>query len=319
MIKKVLTVSAVTAMLLFSGCNNDAEDRMNVQQNLDSGNYEAVIEYYSDVSIEDMTDDELLSVASAYMGNAGFSATDLITLVSPADGEEDASFETFISSVDEQKSDTAIEDLQKAIEYYSAIEDNDLSDLLNAAPSLASDTPDLSDVDSNKLFLGLAYITKVATVFGYFGDVQTWNETGSDNDLSASACAMVYLYEESLASGCDSVVYNGTTAIDGVDYTNVEVTFNGTLYNRLANSDASELVLTNYDTNLPVQDDQLTVKEALIESLNLGFVAVEAAAPDDVKEKVIKYRDKIDTNGDTEITVSEFAIYIDDSMTKASN
>lgn len=315
MVKKILTVSAVTAMLLLSGCNNDAEDRMQVQQDLDSGNYGSVITYYENVALEDMTDDEKLKVATAHMGQAGFSATDLISLVSvDEEANQDDVFQTFIASVDGQKSDTAIEDLQSAIDYYTAISTVDFDISEYAAPSLVSETPDLSDLDSTELFLGLAYITKVATVFGYFGDVTTWNETGSDDDLSASACAMVYVYENTLANGCDSVVYSGTTTIDSVDYTNVNVTYNSELYERLANSDASELVLTDYDTNLPVQDENLTVKEALIQSINLGFEAVEAAAPDDVKEKVTEYKTKIDANADGEITVSEFALYIDDAM-----
>ena len=114
MISKVLAISTVTAMLLFSGCDNEAEDRMITQQMLDSGDYDGVISNLEDKELK--TDEDNLKLASAYMDKAGFSTTDLVSIISSAEeGNDEVSFASFVTSIEENKVAQTLDNLQKAI------------------------------------------------------------------------------------------------------------------------------------------------------------------------------------------------------------
>jgi len=271
MIIKVLAVSAITAMLLFSGCENEAEDRMKTQTMLDSGDFDGVISALEDKSVK--TDEDNLKLASAYMDKAGFSVTDLITIVANTEDDE-ASFSSFVINVSEDKTPDTLDNLQKAIAYYSSI--STIMDKVSSSPS--STTP----LNTNQLFLGMAYIAKVATVLSYMGDVEKLEESGEDVNILASGCALAKVYAPSeIPKECASVSYKNTVLINDSVYTVIEVILNngdGRIYNLLATEDRSNLVLTEYTTNfedtpypMPVKDESLTVFSALIDTLNGAF------------------------------------------------
>lgn len=318
MMKKVLAVSAVTAMLLLSGCSNDAEDKMGIQQDLDSGNNAAVISALEDKT--DRTDSESLMLASAYMDEAGLSVVDLLALVATgADSGEDVSFASFIGDITAEQDADSLDNLQKAIDYYREI--GSLAEL-TAAPTLATT---LDDVNTIGLYLGLAYIAKVATVMGYFGDVVKWEDAGTDANMMATGCAMAHVYNPGEENpNCLSFNRTGPVAHDGINYEGLDVTIAADLdgnypsqtYKRLANSTFDELVLTNFfvgEGNVPVKDDTLTVKVALIDTLNAGFDAILDAAPEDSKDKVREYKTEMDTDGNGLVSVLEFTEYMSDS------
>jgi len=323
MIKNVLAVSAVTAMLLLSGCSNDAEDKMGLQQDLDNGNNGSVISALEDK--ETRTDSENLMLASAYMDEAGLSVIDLIGLVSDGEG---SGFASFVKSINEEKTPETLDNLQKAIDYYNEI----LNPPVAKAPSMASSSDGLDDAGTIELYLGLAYITKVSTVMSYMGNVDKWETEGTDADLMATGCAMTDIYNQGLAqnSNCLAVTRTGLIVdVNNVKYEGLTVKIDadpkgnypaGTYY-RLANSTFSDVVLTDYESaatdkfakgQSPVKGDKLTIEESLTDTLTAGFDSIIKAAPEDTQEDVAGYRDEIDTNRDKKISIEEFTIYMND-------
>ena len=336
MISKVLAISTVTAMLLLSGCDNEAEDRMITQQLLDSGDFDGVISNLEGKEVK--TDEDNLKLASAYMDKAGFSTTDLVSIISASDEENaEVSFASFVTDVAASKDENTLDNLQKAIDYYSQIvtieENTALSP--NRNDSMESHTGESDSnseefnsdtLDTNELFLGLAYIAKVASVLSYMGDVTKLEESGDDVNLLASGCALSKVYAPTeIPDECASVNYVGTTEINGVTYSPIEVILNngdGQTYNLLANSTKDQLVLTDYTTTCndnypcPVKDENLTVLEALLDTLNGAFNFIESAAPVDVQEDIVSYRDEIDSNRDKTVSVTELTNYLNSEMAK---
>ena len=320
MIDKVLAISAVTAMLLFSGCENEAEDRMMTQQMLDRGDFDGVISALEDKEVK--TDEDNLKLASAYMDKAGFSATDLVTIVTNTEDGAETSFASFVTSVSKEKTPRTLDNLQKAIDYYTQLVD--IEDGANLSRS-RSYTPD--ELDTNELFLGLAYIAKVATVLSYMGDVTKLEESGIDGNLLASGCALAKVYAPTeMPDECASVSYSGSLMINDHLYEKMDVLLNGgngEVYHFLANSTKEHLILTDYITNFnhtgypyPVKDENLTVIGALLDTLNSAFDFILSAAPDDVKEDIVSYRDEINSDSDPKISVTELTNYLNAEMEK---
>ena len=325
MINKILTVSAITAMLLFSGCENDAQSRMATQQMLDSGDYNGVISILEPKDVK--TDDDNLKLASAYMDKAGFSITDLVSIIASSEDETDSSFASFVTSVKDDKTSDTLDDLQSAIYYYGEIVD--VEKYVNASPSRADSLNENEEdiaLDTNELFLGLAYITKVATVLSYMGDVSKLEESGQDANILASGCAMAKVYTPSLEleKECAFVNYTDQIIIDNTTYTPIEVILSNGLgsYNLLATEDESQLVLTDYTTicndlyPCPVKDESLTVLSALLDTLNSALNFIEDAAPEDVKKDIKSYRDELNIDSNPEISVTELTTYLNAEMAK---
>ena len=324
---KVLKISIVTAMLLFSGCDNEAEDRMTAQQMLDGGDYNGVISMLEPKEVK--TDDDNLKLASAYMDKAGFAITDLVSIVASTEDESDSSFASFVTSVEDSKTADTLDDLQSAIHYYGEIVDAEK--YVNASPSRADSLNENEEediaIDTNELFLGLAYITKVATVLSYMGDVAKLEEPGQDANILASGCALAKVYTPSLelADECAFVNYTSQIIIDKTTYTPIEVVLSNGLgsYNLLATEDRTQLVLTDYRTNfensaypMPVKDESLTVLSALLDTLNGAFDFIIGAAPDDVKEDIEGYRSERDADRNLKISVTELTTYLNAEMAK---
>jgi len=330
MINKVLTISALTAMFLLSGCENDAEDRMLTQQMLDRGDFDGVISALEDK--ENKTDEDNLKLASAYMDKAGFSTTDIVSIVSSSDDDAGTSFASFINSVSEDKKPETLNNLQKAIDYYTEL--LHLNDTKSRAYTVDKDSEEVDDVsekldlDTNELFLGLAYIAKVATVLSYMGDVAKLEESGTDGNLEASGCAMSKVYAPNeMNEDCISVTYTGSIIIDNYNYKKMDVILNngnGKVYHYLTNTAKEHLILTDYTTNYnytgypnPVKDEKLTVLGALLDTLNGAFdFILSAEVPSDIKDDVISYRDEINKDSDLKISVTELTNYLNAEMAK---
>ena len=331
MINKVLTISALTAMFLLSGCENDAEDRMLTQQMLDRGDFDGVISALEDKEVK--TDEDNLKLASAYMDKAGFSTTDIVSIVASTDDEADTSFASFITSVSKEKKPETLDNLQKAIDSYTKLLHLDDSSSRSRAYTIdensevVNDVSDELDLDTNELFLGLAYIAKVATVLSYMGDVSKLEDSGTDGNLEASGCAMARVYApDEILEDCMSVAYTGSIMINNYPYERMDVILkngNGEVYHYLTNTTKEHLILTDYTTNYnntgypnPVKDENLTVLVALLDTLNGAFDFILSAAPDDIKEDIINYRDELNSDSDLNISVTELTNYLNAEMAK---
>ncbi len=116
MIKRILTISLLSVMLLLSGCgDSEGEDRLETQQMLDDGDFSGVISKVESKSVKDNKD--YLVLAAAYMGKAGLSLPDIVNIVASSDDEGDE-FYNLINKFYNRSSYTALSDIEKSGNYY---------------------------------------------------------------------------------------------------------------------------------------------------------------------------------------------------------
>jgi len=198
---KLLASSLVAATLIFSGCGESTgSDRLAAQQALDKGDYAASIAALE--SKTNKSNEDYMILASAYMGKAGFSFTDTMSLLGDATATSSSnSFKAFSTSVNTtlQSNPDALTNLQKAIDNYTN------AGGINAAPSYqaASFVPAQNNTIGDKdLFLGMAYLTQATAALSYLGDITTLQNGTLSEEFVASACAITHVYASTLVTGC---------------------------------------------------------------------------------------------------------------------
>ena len=329
MMKKMLMASFIGAMLLLSGCSNtDGEDRLEIEQMLNDGDFTGVISALeSDSDANRTTLSEDMTLGSAYMGAAGLTTSDLIGMVADsstataapalrstrATGDDEA-FARFAEEIQKNAKDNpkVMEYLDKAIKAFKKVE--------TAAP----------DTENAKFFQGLGNVAKATTTFTYLGDIAKMIENGIDNELLASSCAIVHVYANTLAKDCQSasiVANNPDTNASLYKELKIRLTEGRGEYRRLITANETEVVITDgyinvdgNDTNdsnngansaKPVQDETLTVTSALLSTLNTGFDLIIEIAPEDIIDEIRDFRSEIDADSDGEIDAQEMSDYID--------
>ena len=317
MVKQMITASALAAMLMFSGCGDGSagSDRLKAQQDLDVGNFSSAIANLE--SKTDKTNEDNMLLASAYLGEAGFSFSDTIGIVAGSGSGETDSFTSFAQSVTDVKDENTLDNLSKAITYYKAIDSVSQAPAYKA-PKLGTTNDVLNSLGDTNLFLGLAYLTKATVVMSYLGDISKLQNKIVDPELMASGCAIIHVYAPStpLPTGCVSVA----NVPDG-NYTRLDIILdnaNGKTFHRLADKNLQHMVLSDYATNTPVLVDgiPLTVQDALVDTINNAFEFIISLAPDDVKNDIYSYkRDLLELGNNvdvsnTPITYKHIADYI---------
>ena len=303
MIKATIGLSLIASLLMLSGCgDNAAESRLKAQQALDKGNYTnaiATLEAKQNKSSEDK-----MLLASSYMGEAGFSLTDTVSIVSKSTDVTTDFYANFSKNVADAKDPQTLQNIQKAIAYYNSI----------GTTQSRANIADIT-IGDRDLYLGLAYLIKATVAVGYLGDVadlQSSQTIGSD--MLASSCAIVNIYAptSALPTGCTEVT---RVPIDG--YTRVDVLLdngNGKVFSRLANAGATELLLTDYraKTLTPIQVDgkDVSIKDVLVDTINDAFTLIERIAPDDVKSDIDKFKTDIGVDANGKISSQTISDYI---------
>ena len=328
MVKKILISSLCSAMILLSGCgDSEGEERLSIQQMLDDGNYVGVI---SALESSADSDDDYMALGAAYMGKAGLSLANIVTAVASESDSGGSGFALFVESIAEQSTLTALVDLGKSASFYKEVVGN------------ACTTPSLNLSDSQKdicLFIGLGATTKAAVAIdSLIGDISTFGDgVGSDDKLTASACAMQYAFNGSTGVGC-SIVENtdvNFTTINKV-YKELTVTVNFTGYDYLMNSTTpKQTVLTDgYCTNTdfstrvdtydsttapyacPVNEDplaeELTTAGVLVDILNEGIDSIGAAVTEDIQADINEFREEITGSVSGTVTEQNIIDYLND-------
>ena len=337
MIKKLLTISLVSATLLLSGCGSDSEgeERLETQQSLDKAEFSKVIANLEDHAA---TPEEHLALAAAYMGRAGLSLADLITVVSDSADSEDDSFGAFISSVSDATKDskTPLLDLNKATQNYE--------DVIGVDGCKEEDT--LSDLQKDIcIFKGLAQTMGAATTMSYIADdigkVFDTDTQGKDSKLDASTCAMQYAIDGTTADGC-SVVENGNLEFASKNiYKSIDVTLDGETqsfeYLLTTNTTISSTAITNgycttesFETRVdekpdtgeyhvcPITEDanttEITTGAIMADALNNGIDSIGVAADDDMRDDIDEFKKEVlDASGksaDETITEEDIVNYL---------
>ncbi len=332
MIKKILATSLVCATLIFSGCGeSDAESQLEIQQMLDDGDYFGVI---ARLDGNAQTDSEYIALGAAYMGAAGLGVADLITIIADSNTDENVdAFASFANSVDEKtvNNPRALEYLGKSTDAYKEV----IGDVCG------DDNTTLTDSQRDIcLYTGLSESMRATVTLGYLGNVASLADDTSDDELTASTCAMQYAYDGTVPVECTKGADSDVTFVESNStYTTFVMTVNGNSFDYLKttftpgstvisngycplDSFADRNTTMTYDTKTlgyyvcPVDetgDQNLTTEALLVDILNGGFDSVIAGVggtDSDLTGDIEEFRKEItgDSNGD--ITMDDIINYI---------
>jgi len=310
MLKKIVTSALLCSALLLSGCgDNEAEDVLQTEQDIDKGNYEAIIAKYEGVA---STNEEYMALAAAYMQKAGLGLADLMVVISDSTEDENSdAFAAFVKSVKASSSRTALRDLEKSSLNYKEVVEN-----CNDA-NLSSSQQDAC------LYRGLAQTLKAASTIGYItGSIENFGSgLESDNRLTSTACAMEYALTNSYdTSKC--ALTTGLTPItfdSNVTYNSIVMTVNAEEFEHLIrdiNGTKRTAITDGYCTTddfstrvedknastynpstfhvCPVtesaEDDEITTEGLIVDALNDGVEAISGVATDDMQGDIDEFK-----------------------------
>ena len=311
MLKNIITVSMLSFLLLFSACggDNEAEDALVLQEKLDNGDFDGVI---ASVEPRASSSADYVTLASAYMGRAGFSFSSLIGIVvSSAESGGDSTFEDFIQSIAKSSNTGSLQDLASAIKNYEKIVDR------CATPNVS-----LSGSESDIcLYIGLSEVSRTAVAMGYIADDVSaiGDDTKDDDKLTASTCAMQYAFDGNRTqTDCTISSEQNLTFVQSTKtYGDINVTVNGKKFEYLITGtvpNPRSTILTsgyctvnNFATRVesktnatyhvcPINEssgDDITTDEVLVNSLNNGVDSIGAATSDDVSSDMDQFRNEI--------------------------
>jgi hypothetical protein len=337
MLKKTVTSFSLAFALAFTGCgDSEGEKRLEAQDALDSGNYESVISMLEPVS-ESTSSEEYNLLASAYMAKAGFTLGDIVQLMDASNDTGSDGFASFAASIANERTDSSLEDLNKAVNYYKDM----LDDVSCSDTNLTSTEKDVC------FFIGLSSTVKTATTLSYLGDLTNFGSDSLDEDyeLAASACAMQYAYDQVGSADCAytmgdlNVTFDSNKSYDSFKVT-VDDDLSGTEYFYLMTRDSAtapieQTIITdgycgvdfttcttanNTDcfacpVNQDADAEELTVATILVDVLNDGLDAVIGAVggssgdTDSIAADIEEYKQEVG-GADGEVSVQEIIDYI---------
>lgn len=220
--KFIVTISASLALLL-SGCGSETSDscRLDVQRNMDQGNFDAVIADLNQTACQAEYDAEeyRITLAAAYMNKSGMNFTSVVSDMTSGDNTF-ASFSSKIAAKSEAKVTRTNLELAKKqyLNYLGTIDctnEAHTTELSYAQKDIClfksmTDTL-LATLDINSL------TTDVAAWFDATTEISEENDRNNDripDDVNGNSCSLKYTQNKS----CDTKL-DGTTAINGVTLT----------------------------------------------------------------------------------------------------
>jgi len=336
MVKELIGTSLVSIMLILSGCGNgEGESALETQLLLDKGNFNAVIKK---VEPRATTNSDYLTLASAYMGKAGFSLTSLVGTISSSANSNAEGYSSFVKSVATTSNTSSLEDIGKALVYYKKVVGNKCTDKNSAVP-LASVDADIC------LYIGLADVSQSAVAISYITDnVATFSNNNTvDDKLTASVCAMEYAFNGTKNNKCTIISNSDTTFIKSQKtYKNISVLVNANSYEYLLTSipNGSSIITKGYCTLddfttrvdvKPLNDNyhvcpisetnssaDFTTESVLITAMNSAFDSIGSAVTADMKKDIDSFKTELlktsgRTNGiNTKITTQDIINYLND-------
>jgi len=318
MLKTILMSTLVSSMLLLSGCGGDdeGEAKLEIQKMLDKGDFNGVIS-----RLEKSADnrDDYVTLASAYMGKAGLTITDIITAISSGEEEgsqDNSGFADFVKKISSasDKSSTPLADLDTARDYFKKV--------VGEKCTNGAVTRSLSDVEKNVcLYIGMASTGSAAVTIDLIaGDIGSFGSgDGEDYKLKASTCALNYAFDRTNDSDCTvSSLTDVKFTLINKTFTPLEITVSGdpesNTYHYLMN-DANRTVLTKdycladdftryEDINAisglyacPINENpdrnDTTTAGVLVDILNDGISSIANAVAGDVVDDINEFKCEI--------------------------
>lgn len=320
MLKNTIIGLLTVFTLLMSGCgdntSNEGELKLEVQQMLDNGDFQGVIDKLKPLA---SSHNDYILLASAYMGRAGLTLKNLLSTLTNTANTTSNGFSDFTTKLSSMTSATAVADLKESVRYFKKVVKNKCS---------SEDKNITSSEKSICLYIGLASTSSAASTIKLLtNDITTFGQNGKiDNKLRASTCAMKYAFDRNISSISDCSVTednNITFKQSQKTYTLLSVTITDTTgphpFEYLM-TDANTTALTkeyctldNFSTRqenedigyyvCPVQEapgDDITSTSVLVDALNNGIDAtkngigkISGATDIDVGEKLHKYKCEI--------------------------
>jgi len=209
-----LLLTMIASLLLVAACDDQSEEasscRYYIQQDLDNQDYDSALARLTDETCQDTYPDNeyLVDQASAYLGKAGFTFTDILGAAlegSENEGEDSDALTSFTSAIGDLTSDESIANLELAQAKYEAYLGQSCNDL---------GSNKTTSEDGICLVQGVLSLSQTAIALDFLAGSN--GELTEDNEaLDLSACALSYS-----VTGDDSNCPSGTSVI-----TTTSVTF----------------------------------------------------------------------------------------------
>ena len=325
--KTAYLLALIPASLLITGCDDTESElcRYYVQNDLDKGKFESAIARLADESCQQTypTNEYLVDVSSAYLGKSGLTLPVILrAMIEDETATEALTFESFVAEITESATPTALSDLD--------ISRSSLDEYLETTSCKSIEFP-TSAQKTVCLITGFIDVLKTTMAIDALtgGNVAAWaaNESGDNPSMLRSSCALKYSYEHKTDNNFSTPYNNCET---GVTVDNSEaVTFiasNGSekTYNYLTISYQGEpeyflestvlgstiftknycevdyAVCTDTDLNtcytcpLSQSEQDLNIKDYLLDALNSGFDSIEAVIKNSGQDSEIDIQQSID-------------------------
>ncbi len=350
--KTAYLLALIPASLIINGCNDTESEmcRYYIQNDLDNGNFESAIDRLDDKSCQETypENEYLVDLSSAYLGKSGLTLPVLLrAMIEDDTSTEEFTFESFVAEITQSATTTALSDLdtsRSALDEY--LDTNSCKSI--EFPTSAQETVCLITgfIDVLKTTMAIDALTD--------GNVARWaaNENGDDPSMLRSSCALKYSYEHKNDINF-STPYNNCKAGVSVDYSE-EITFtaaNGSekTYNYLTISfqGESEYFLEStllgstiftknycevdyaicndvelnacYSCPLSQDEEDLNIKDYLLDALNSGFDSIEAVIINsgegddaEIQQSIDDFKLEIKSEGCSSVPEGEDCFTMDD-------
>lgn len=340
--------AGVLALIGLSGCDEDkASCRLDIQRNLDTGNFQAVINALEvpDSSCRDAyaENNYLLDLTAAYMGIAGIGVSDFIRIVLENNETEDT-FQGFVSNLDARTGTGSLKPLNLAMQSLDEFRtDTVLCSNLNGYTFLQKDAC---------MYLGVIATAKASiSITSLTSDIDAWlnsdpsaendvNGNNNPDDMDAASCAISYAINGmavlpaycQVASLQDPVDFSSGSSYESVRVDIVGLSATNVYYKLITyDGDASPIVTDGNCTATfepcsvangtdcyvcPVKRDanesEETVRDLVLDGLNGGVDTIVGVVGEDsdLSDDVEAYRNEMDTNGDGTVSDEELINYL---------
>ena len=246
-------ISIFLVAIFIIGCkdNQEVNCRFEVQKAIDKGEFNTAINKLENECRASFSSSDLnYNLATAYMGAAGYSVSDVVSIVANSNQNTNA-FASLLNGASKNTKSYSIEYLTKAKTYYL----KSISQDTNASLSSICADPNLNSlprVSNVCLYGSLLLVSKLTSTVSLLSDditsvVDALNNNGSMPDsMKASIDALAWATNQP-SLPYDSNITDSNVTINGVTYKHLVVDANnsGNIFYRLADNIPSSTIITD--------------------------------------------------------------------------
>jgi len=338
-----LAGTIVVSTMMFSGCGGSSDT---IQSQIDTAQFDKVIGDLEAKSNKDQVD--YYNLASAYMGKAGFAASDVVSILLKVNEESgnNSSYGSFLTQIEQKKGNDPLLNLSKASQNF-----------INAGADKATcNQPNKTTLQENGcLYIGLSDLYRSATTVTYltkditkFTDAinNSTGETPLDMKVSMDALEWATTTNNPLSNASTVTSSPVTFTFEGQSYTytHLNMSLSGKTFYRLATSSNHQLtdstIITdgycdsNYDktpcSNIEDSDGSIkdttktcyacpvsltdknatSTSQALVDILNSGTDTITSVSNDPtIKDEVVKIKNEMTNNSGQDVTITDVINY----------